>query len=198
MDSKSDHRLQGQKKAPTRTLSKSQELSDNEIFHLLATKRRREAIRYLLKTGTQIQLSKLARHVAAAEHELSVNDVTQAQYQRVYITLYQSHLPKLDEAGVIRFDSTRGVVEPTEQLDVFARYLRIPPSQVNSARSSSGTVASDKQKVSNWYFASAGLSGILLLVVTLGVISITGELLGGLIIVLFLIANIATRWQHRT
>lgn len=194
MNSESDRRPQSQKKPSTRALSEPRELSDSEVFHLLNTSRRREAIRYLLKTGVQTQLPKLARHVAAAEHEIPINDVTPAQYQRVYIPLYQSHLPQLDEAGVIQFDPTVGLVEPTEQLGVFAQYLGISPDQVNSARFSPDTDGSDKQRVSNWYFASTGLSAILLVGVTLGLVPISGEFLAGIIIILFLVANAATRW----
>jgi hypothetical protein len=193
MSPERDHYLQSEKDADPNPCSEPPSLSKNELFHLISTTRRREVIRYLLETGGQVGLPKLARHVAALEYETSVEDVTQAQYQRIYIPLYQSHLPKLDEAGVIRYDSTKGLVEPTTQLNAFAPYLKLSPHEKNDAQSSSETMAFDRQAVGNWYLGSAGLSAILLLAVTLGLIPISGEFLGGIIIALFLVANGATK-----
>jgi hypothetical protein len=193
MSPETDHSLQSEENTHLNPCLEHQPLSRNEIFHLLSTTRRQEAIRYLLETGGQVGLPKLARHIAALEHETSVEDVTQAQYQRIYIPLYQSHLPKLDEAGVIRYDSTVGLVEPTTQLNVFAPYLELSPNEESDARSSSDTMAFDIQAVDNWYLGSAGLGAILLLAVTLGLIPISGEFLSGIIIALFLVANGATR-----
>jgi len=188
-----DRCLQSEEDVHFSPCSESQPLSRNEIFHLLSTTRRREAIRYLLEIENQVGLPKLARHIAALEHETSVEDVTQAQYQRIYIPLYQSHLPKLDKAGVIRYNSTKRLIEPTTQLNVFAPYLELSPREESDARSSSDTMAFDIQAVDNWYLGSAGLSAVLLLAVTLGLIPISGEFLSGIIIALFLVANGATR-----
>lgn len=193
MSSKPDHRLQNEEEAYPDFCSRSEPISKEEIFHLLSTSRRREVIQYLLETGDQVGLPKLAKHIAAVEHETSVSEVTQVQYQRIYIPLYQSHLPKLDEAGVIRYNSSYGRVEPTERLNVFAPYLGLSPLEKSNPQSNSETPGSDKQTVSNWYLVAAGLSAILLLTVTLGLIPISGEFLGGIIIALFLATNAVTR-----
>nr|WP_225316448.1 transcriptional regulator [Haloferax sp. CBA1149] len=42
--------------------------------------------------------------VAARENETPVEDVTDEERQRVYISLYQTHLPKLESAGLVRYD----------------------------------------------------------------------------------------------
>ncbi|WP_083898795.1 DUF7344 domain-containing protein [Natronococcus jeotgali] len=193
MSSKPDHRLQNEEEAYPDFCSRSEPLSKEEIFHLLSTSRRRDVIQYLLETGDQVRLPTLATYIAAVEHETSVSDVTQAQYQRIYIPLYQSHLPKLDEAGVIRYNSSCGRLEPTERLNVFAPYLGLSPLEKSNAQSRFETPGSDKQAVNNWYLVAAGLSAILLLAVTLGLIPISGEFLGGIIIALFLATNAVTR-----
>jgi len=84
------------------------ELSPDDIFHVLQTNRRREAIRYLLDEDELTKMRDVAEHVAAKEHETTVAQLTSAQRQRVYIPLYQSHLPKLDKKGIIEYDQPRG------------------------------------------------------------------------------------------
>jgi len=41
----------------------------------------------------------------------------------VYVSLYQAHLPKLDDFGAISFDRDRGTVERTPRTDELLRYL---------------------------------------------------------------------------
>jgi hypothetical protein len=41
----------------------------------------------------------------------------------VYVSLYQAHLPKLDEFGAVDFDRDRGTVDRTPQTDDLLRYL---------------------------------------------------------------------------
>jgi hypothetical protein len=189
-----DRRAQNKEASSTSNSSEGQVLSEDDIFHLLNTSRRREVIQYLLETGEPIQLPNLARHVAAAENEIPIDLVNSNQYQRIYVPLYQSQLPKLDKAGVIRYDQSSGIIEPTGKLKIFSPYLEFSPNEEGGIKSDVIITNSDKQVVSKWYFASAGLSAILLLAVTLGLIPIAGELLGAIIIALFLAANTTTRW----
>jgi hypothetical protein len=169
----------------------ARQLSDSELFHLLHTSRRRKTIQYLLERGEPVYLSTLARNVAALEHETPTEKVTPEQYQRVYIPLYQAHLPKLDEAGVIKYDQSRGLIEPTEQLKIFHPYLSWVDEQNIDVRPSPNSTGSGKRDVSDWYLAAACLSMFLLVVTIVGWIPLSGELLGGVIIALFLAANAA-------
>ena len=42
--------------------------------------------------------------VASRENETTVEEVTDEERQRVYISLYQTHLPKLESAGLVQYD----------------------------------------------------------------------------------------------
>ena len=175
--------------------SANRPLSDDELFHLLHTSRRRKAIQYLLEQNSTIHLSKLARHIAALEHDVSTTEVTQTQYQRVYIPLYQSHLPKLDEAGIVRYNQSRGLVEPTDQLDIFRPYLRPKHESEDNTNSLAELVSSNNRGVSDWYLIAACLSALLLVVTAVGWIPLFGEIVGGAIIISFLAANAMARRQ---
>ena len=103
------------------------ELSKNEIFDILRNERRRYLLHYLLSSETPVELGKLATLIAAWEYDTSVKDVTSTQRKRVYTTLQQTHLPKMDRAEIVDYDSNRGLVRQTEHTDKVNVYLEIGP-----------------------------------------------------------------------
>jgi hypothetical protein len=101
-----------------------QELSLSTTFELLKNRRRRETILYLLSHEETSTLSDLAEHIAAMENDIEIIELSSDQRKRVYIGLYQCHLPKLDKAGVVDFDKNRGtVVLNTQVTDQLVPYL---------------------------------------------------------------------------
>jgi hypothetical protein len=67
----------------------------------------------------------IAERVAAWEQGKPIEAITSTERQRVYIALYQSHLPKLDEHGVIEYDQSRGTVRVTSVAEDVCRYLDV-------------------------------------------------------------------------
>jgi len=59
--------------------------------------------------------------------ETAIENLSSNERQRVYISLYQSHLPKLDNHGIVTYDKDRGWVEPTP-LVARLRLSRAPAS----------------------------------------------------------------------
>jgi len=105
----------------------SEGLSNEEIFDMLQNERRRHVLQYLRQHGGPVSLGDLADHVAAAEYDCLTDDVTSAQRKRVYTTLQQSHLPQMDEVGIVEYDSDEGVITTTEQTEELTVYLEIVP-----------------------------------------------------------------------
>ena len=99
------------------------ELDPDDIYHILQTSRRRHVLRYLRTADEPVMLRELAERIAAREHETTVENLTSSQRQRVYISLYQSHLPKLDTRGIVDYDKDRGTVESTPLASQFDPYL---------------------------------------------------------------------------
>lgn len=167
------------------------ELSPDDIFHILQTNRRREAIRYLLEKDELVKMRDVAEHVAATEHETTVTKLTSAQRQRVYIPLYQSHLPKLDKKGIIEYNQSRGVVRPTDQLEIFRPYLEASDDEFEY--SETDAPQSTPTFGDATYFRSAvGVSIGLSIVSATGMLSIPGSVLGAIITSLFVLAMVAT------
>lgn len=98
-------------------------LTKDQIFHLLQNERRRLALTYLQGVEGEVKMRDIAEQVAAWEHDTTVEALDSDQRQRVYIPLYQNHLPKLDEEGVIEYDQSRGVVRRTPVAAELEPYL---------------------------------------------------------------------------
>lgn len=97
-------------------------LSRDLVFDVLKNRRRRYALHYLRRAEESVQLSELAEQVAAWENGIAIEAISAAERKRVYTALYQSHLPKLDDAGIVDYNQNRGIVElseTAEQLDVY-------------------------------------------------------------------------------
>ena len=86
------------------------ELSTDEIYHLLQNRRRRAVLNYLRTNDTEATIDELAEYIAAAENGISTKNLSSQQRKRVYVSLYQIHLPMMDDAGVVNYDSDRGTV----------------------------------------------------------------------------------------
>lgn len=92
------------------------------IFDILKNQRRRHVVRYLQEHQVAT-LSDLAEHVAALENDKDIRNLTSSERKRVYVGLYQCHLPRMDDAGVIDFDSDRGTIELNHQAEQLDAYL---------------------------------------------------------------------------
>ncbi len=83
-------------------------LSEDDVFDILSNGRRRRTLHYLMQRGRDNPptLRDLSRQVAAWENDTSPAEVTADERRRVYIALHQTHLPRMDDAGVVEYEST--------------------------------------------------------------------------------------------
>lgn len=99
------------------------ELTMDTAFDLLSNPRRRFTLYYLNQQEGEVPLSEVAAQVAAWENDTQVEELSDSQEKRTYVSLYQTHFPKLTEVGVIRFDRDRSVVELTDRAQELAEYI---------------------------------------------------------------------------
>lgn len=99
------------------------ELSPDLVFELLSSARRRMVLYYLRRHGGSATVSDLAKQIAAMENDIDVEDLTRQQQKRVYVSLYQTHIPKLDESGIIDYDDESGEVTLTNRAVEIDTYL---------------------------------------------------------------------------
>jgi|AntDeeMetagen134_2_1112570.scaffolds.fasta_scaffold01963_3 hypothetical protein len=129
--------------AETTAPAEPEELSLDLIFEVLKNRRRRDVIRYLEEQSERTSLSDLAEHVAALENDTTTQALTSSQRKRVYVGLYQCHLPKMDDMDIVNFNQDRGYVELGANVDQLDPYL--------------DPVTTDDQ---SWHTYYLGLSGL--------------------------------------
>jgi hypothetical protein len=101
------------------------ELGEDEVFHVLQNSRRRDALRVLCTVEGASDLRTLADRVASLENDVSVADLSEEERQSAYVSLYQTHLPKLDDVGAVQYDQEAGTIERGPTATRFDPYLEI-------------------------------------------------------------------------
>jgi len=98
-------------------------LPKSVVFEILSADRRQEVLRYLDESDGTAQLGELAEHIASLECECDIAQLSSQQRKRTYVGLYQCHLPKMADVGVIDYDSDRGTVALNERSGRLLEYL---------------------------------------------------------------------------
>ncbi len=168
-------------------------LNQSEIFHILQTNRRRDVIAYLLNEDGPVKMRDIAEIIAADEHDTTVGELTSVQRQRVYIPLYQTHLPKLDTKRIIEYDKARGIVRPAERLETFRPYLDVAKSRGDRGSPKRSSDRSHFADAFNRYYVAATAANTGLIVTSAaGLLSLPGTTLAAITTSLFVLAVGAT------
>lgn len=104
-------------------------LTKNDIFELLSSERRRMILYYLEEREGPAPLRDLAKNIASAEEDVDESELTDDEIRRVYISLYQYHIPKMDDLGVISYDRDDGAVSLEEPAKLLFPYLHLDPTK---------------------------------------------------------------------
>lgn len=106
--------------SPSATVTVGAELEPVDIHDVLSNERRQHTIEFLRDAGGQMPARDLA--VKIAEAETGDSPPPDNIRQSVYVSLHQTHLPKLDDLGIVEYDSESKTVElldPVEQVGVY-------------------------------------------------------------------------------
>jgi len=95
------------------------------LFEALTSPRRRFVLARLQQAGSPLGLSDLADDVACWELDCET-PVPNDTKQGIYVSLHHIHLPKLSDAGLIRYDQDTSTVETTEAGENFAGHDCLP------------------------------------------------------------------------
>lgn len=109
------------------SMESSQKLSPDVVFEILSSRRRRMVLYLLRQRGDEVTVNELAEEIAALENDVPVEELTSQQQKRVYVSLYQTHLPKLDQTGIIDYDADEGTVTLTSKANEMDTYLTQSP-----------------------------------------------------------------------
>jgi len=195
--------------------NESGKLEADDVYHLLQNERRRSVLRYMKGVDGAARMRDVAEQVAAWEYDTTVEQLTSQERQRVYIALYQAHLPKLDKHGIIDYNQSRGIVEQKPRAERLEQYIveegDLTASQEGTrdeadveAQDAATTASSenadepslaDDRDWSTYYFGTMAAAGALLVGSGLGVpvlSAVTPIAIGALLVVAF---TLLAAWQ---
>ena len=98
----------------------------DEVYDLLSNHRRRYTVHFLKQQEEPVGLGDIAEQIAAWEQNKEINQINSEERKRVYTSLQQTHLPRLEEAGMITIE--RDMIELSESAQELDVYLDIVPS----------------------------------------------------------------------
>jgi hypothetical protein len=98
-------------------------LPEVEIYRVLSNARRREALTALWAHPDRLTLRALSEQIAASE--TGEDPAPRAHRESVYNTLHQTHLPKLDQLGLVQYDPVRKVVSARPAATHLGRYMDV-------------------------------------------------------------------------
>ncbi|QLG29833.1 hypothetical protein HUG10_19675 (plasmid) [Halorarum halophilum] len=102
---------------------RTEALPHDIIFGILQNQRRRLVLAAVEEQNGSTTLGDLAEHIAGIENDKPSAALNAQERKRVYIGLYQCHLPKMADADAIQFDQHRGTIERGPKAEQFHEYL---------------------------------------------------------------------------
>lgn len=90
------------------------------VFDLLADSRRRILLTRLDSHAKVPAVADIARDIAEYEHGAPVEESRDEVVQRIHVSLYHRHVPRLEDAGIVTYDQDRNTVALTERGERYA------------------------------------------------------------------------------
>lgn len=107
----------------TKKTGSGPKLSKSDIHDVLRNSRRRRIMERLETAGRTVTVRELAEHIA--ETESNQSPPPKNIRQSAYVSLHQTHLPKLDDLGIVDYDSTRKEICLTKRATDVQAYMDI-------------------------------------------------------------------------
>lgn len=106
-------------------LPETEGIDVTEFFRVVSSSRRRFVCLAVWDSDRRkCELGELAVTLAARENDKHRDNVLSDERKRCYVGLYQTHLPTMDELGLVDYNSDRGTVEPGPNLEAVITEVR--------------------------------------------------------------------------
>lgn len=94
-------------------------ISLDTVFGVLADQRRRSLLRCLNEYENTMALADVADEIATREREKPITELSAEEVKTVYISLYHEHIPKMVDAGVVRYNQEKDMVMLVEDTETW-------------------------------------------------------------------------------
>lgn len=106
-----------------RLLQGGDALPESDVYTILSNRRRRNTLAELERERDELTVRELSERIASIES--GEDPAPRNLRESVYVSLHQTHLPTLDEHGIVDYDRDRKVVRPRERAREIRPYLNI-------------------------------------------------------------------------
>ena len=100
-------------------------LDETVVFEILSSERRRLAIQFLRDSEERVEVNDIAEYIA--EHETGESPPPKDSRKTVYVSLHQTHLPKMDDLNIVGYDTDTKEVTLDESFRDVAVYMEVIP-----------------------------------------------------------------------
>lgn len=134
-------------------MTRKRVLAEGDIHDVLRNERRRLTLEQLRDNGNSLSVRELSERVAALE--TGETPPPRNIRQSVYVSLHQTHLPKLDELGIVEYDADAKQVTLTDRVREVETYMDLPVETEADA---------DSGRRRAWYSLTLSVVGLLAMI----------------------------------
>jgi DNA-binding transcriptional ArsR family regulator len=98
-------------------------LPESDVYTVLSNRRRRDTLETLFRTQDEITVRELSEIIAAKE--AGERPAPRKVRESVYVALHQTHLPTLDDHGLVDYDRDRKLVRSNRRARDVSPYLDV-------------------------------------------------------------------------
>lgn len=106
-------------------MSDDDRLDKTVIYEILSSERRRHAIDFLQASENGVEVSDIAEYIA--EKETGESPPPKDSRKTVYVSLHQTHLPKMDDLDIVNYDTDSKEVTLSDSFRDVAIYMEVVP-----------------------------------------------------------------------
>lgn len=96
----------------------------DRLFACLSSRRRRYAL-VCLRDHQSMTLADLADEVAVMEHDRRIDEIPADAVMRVYLSLYHTHVPKLEAADLVEYYQSEDSVTVGDDIEEVAPFISL-------------------------------------------------------------------------
>jgi hypothetical protein len=100
----------------------SEETVLDTLLDALSYSRRRQILFHLDSGRTPMSLANLADEIVVHERDAPLAEIPAGDVKQVYMSLYHSHVPRLEDADLVEYDQERDAVSLRERSPVVEQY----------------------------------------------------------------------------
>ncbi len=98
-------------------------IPEDDVFAVLSSQRRRFALHCLQKYGGPMALADMADEIAVWENDTDIADISPEEVKRIYVSLYHTHVPKLEDADIVEYSQERDMVALSENAEQVTAHI---------------------------------------------------------------------------